>query len=150
MASPVKYKDALAAADKLQHSGDPELSRAGRVVSDYLDSRPTGLEEFLDTRSEGFQLRSVSLELSAIVSKEQVFSLRKPFSVKISREENYYLVDSPTYLVHATGTTATEALGNYMDEFVSHFEWLTVHAAELSPPLEKELDKLRRQFSHLA
>ena len=147
LATPVKYKDAVAAAGKLRHSSDPELSRAAKVVSDYLGSRPTAIEEFLETRSEGFQLRRVFLELRAIVSREQVFDLRRPFKVQILREENYFLVFSPSYLVHATGDTIDEAFGNYMDEFIAHFEWLIAYETELAPPLKKELAKLRRQLT---
>ena len=148
MGTEVKYKQALEAVKKLEAHADQEVKRAARVVTGYLKGSPVELGDFWEAMSEGFEFKTLHAELCSMVVDEKVYPLKKPLKVKIQQEENYLFVESPGYRVHGTGDSIGEALRNYMDEFIAHYQWLKSHKAKLAPVLKSELTKIQRLLAH--
>jgi hypothetical protein len=68
---------------------------------------------------------------------------RKPFIVRVDPDEEGFIATSPISLVYEMGTTWHEALRNYLQALMEHFEWLVDIEHSLSASIQDELLVLR-------
>lgn len=67
----------------------------------------------------------------------------QPFYVRIDRDADGFIAQSPISLVYEMGETWQEALQNYVPALIEHFEWLTEIEHSLSRSVRDELTRLR-------
>ncbi|MCX6020787.1 MAG: hypothetical protein NTZ05_03475 [Chloroflexi bacterium] len=70
--------------------------------------------------------------------------LRRPLTLRVLKELEYWLVDDNKTLIWGTGDTIREAILDYMLEWQERLSWLKEHESELGVGLIKEYQKLQR------
>jgi hypothetical protein len=100
--------------------------------------------------SAGVESRGgASLPLSVLVRAipgAQV-SVTHPFFIQIEPDGNQYHTYSQISLIFEAGDTPANAVRNYLDVLVDHFEWLTEEESSLAPHIRQELNVLRHYLA---
>ena len=112
-----------ALADVLEQTvSNPELCAAGVEFPRFY----VKLQE-IEAPGQGFRLE-----------------LRRPLTLRILKELEYWLVDDNKTKIWGTGESAGTAFLDYMREWQERLQWLKESEATLGPGLAKEYQKLQR------
>ncbi len=94
----------------------------------------------------GVEFTTLRLKIQEIEVPDEGFhlALRRPLTLRVLKELEYWLVNDNKTLVWGTGANVREAMLDYMWKWMDKVRFLEEHEANLGPGFVKELDKLRR------
>lgn len=76
------------------------------------------------------------------------YSLKQVIPVQIQSYQGHYLVSDTVTYRHGLGVTLDDAMQDYEDDLISYFESLVENRGNLSPALQRDLDRLIQFIQH--
>lgn len=70
------------------------------------------------------------------------YSLKQVIPLQVQSYQGHYLVSDTVTYRHGLGVTLDDAIRDYEDDLISYFESLVENRTNLSPTLQRDLDKL--------
>lgn len=149
--------EALRRLHALDTHPDEAVQRAARDVAVAVEAMPARLDEALQAQvPEGAVITGAQFQLRAIPLVQTrrgitgLYVFRRPFRVRVTRDGEYFLCTSSTFLVHGTGDSLSDAMQDFFKEWHQHYQFLVKleQRQRLGEALRRELDQIRRRLRH--
>ncbi len=143
--------EALRHLRHLRSHPDAEVQRTIREAEVEVAALPAGLDEYVAAMvPEGMEFARLELSLQVLPAgpgdTPLFYVLRRPISVLVTRDGEYFLAFSPAFLAHGTGDSVEEALRAFFTEWTHRYDVLRdlERQDRLGEPLRRELARIRR------